>query len=169
MTLHTLRLLFIVSVLFPLPFVWGVCADYPSEYDLERVEYSMEKIGASLSLVLDFPKLAAHASCRSRAVQWGTLWELELDKTDPVSVKVYDLNKALVQEFGIYGPMDLKVTAGLASFRFFSSLTTKKVLDHRLVSVELWNVAPLFALPSLDIDDAGTRRQISGAFTSRRP
>lgn len=169
MALRTLRILAIAFVFFPQPLGWGACSDYPTAYDLKRLEYTMEKIGASLRIVLDFPNLAAHPSCRSRAIQWGTLWELELEKTDPVSVKVYDLNQTLVQEFGVYGPMDLKVTANSASFRFFSSLTTKKVLDHRVVSVDLWNVAPLFPLPSLDIDDAGTRRQITGAFISRRP
>jgi hypothetical protein len=160
-----------VKYLLPLLLFSGLshatCTDYPAAHDLKRVEYRFEKIGASLKVVLDFPNLATHPTCTTTPVQWGVMWEFNIDQTDPVKVRVFDIDDRLVQSFSIYGPMELKVTSTRAAFRFYSSLTSKKILDHRLRSIELQNDSPIFALPSVEVDDGGTIRNLAGAKTIR--
>lgn len=155
-----------MKYVFPLLLVCGVssaaCTDYPPAHDLKQLEYRLEKIGASLKVVLEFPNLAKHPSCTTTPVQWGVMWEFDIDSTDPVRVSVYDIADKLVQNFSIYGPMELKVGSNRAAFRFYNSLLSKKISDHRLRSVELHNDSPVYPLPAFEVDDAGTVRTVSG-------
>jgi hypothetical protein len=158
---------YLFAVFFASSIAGAACTDYPAQHDLQKLEYRLDKIGSSLKVVLEFPKLSTHASCTTTAVQWGTMWEFAFDITDPVQVKVTDLNGVVVQQFALYGPMELKVTSNRAAFRFYNSLTSKKVLDHHLRVVELANDSPLFPLPDFEFEDAGTVRHILGTKTIR--
>lgn len=150
--------------LFPLV-TEAACLDFPAAFDIERLSYTVEKIASSAHVEITFPKLSTHASCTSRPAHFGTLWEWAIDSTAPLQILVRDRNKVIVQSFSYTGNLSLKTTPNRATLHFYSLHPSKNLLDHRIVSVELWNDSPLAALPSFDVEDVGVRIRISGSQT----
>lgn len=132
------------------------------DHDVEKLSYRMEKIASSVRIDLKFPKLATHPHCTSGPAYYGKLWSWEIESGDPIEVSVFDRSGSLAQTFSLTGELALKVTSDRATFNFWGLTPSKRILDHRLVSVEMASRSPLFPLPCFDIDDSGTRRHICG-------
>lgn len=143
----------------------GLCFAMPPQFDVKRLEFTVEKLGGSLQVSLDFPRLSTHAGCEARDLKFGTIWETQIDITDPVRVSVHDRNKVLVQEFSVYGPLELKVVGPQATLRFFSAFTNKAISDFRLFSAELASEAPRVPPPSIEFDEDKARRTVPAKIT----
>ncbi len=138
--------------------VWASCP-VPKEYNVQSVEYPLEKIASSVKVRLEFPKLSDR-SCDEEAVSFGTLYTWKLDAASPVKLKVTDRNSALVKEVVITGDLKIKVTPTWAAMYFWDSVWSPKLLDHTLSRIELWSTSSLFPTPAANILDAGVDRRL---------
>lgn len=134
--------------------LWAGCA-LPPAHDLRRAEYQLEKIASSVTVALEFPKLS-DLNCSEEKVDFGTIWRVPLDAAHAIQVRVTDLNQNLVQKFALTGEVELKVTSSWSALRFFNAVPSKKLLDHRLVSLDL--ISSFSPSPSIAVDDQGQRR-----------
>lgn len=139
--------------------VWAGCL-VPKDYDVQSVEYPLEKIASSLKVRLEFPKLSDR-NCDEEAVSFGTMYTWNLDPASAVKIKVTDKNSTLVQEVVITGNLKIKVTPTWATMYFWDSVWSPKLLDHTLSRVELWSTGTLFPTPAVDIQDGGVDRRLA--------
>jgi hypothetical protein len=153
-------LLLLISILLFESHASAALCSFPKEFDLKDLSYRVERIDASLEIKLLFPQLSTVA-CVEQKVSFGTLWTFDLPVTTPIVVRSVGLNGVTVQEFSIYGEVNLKVTPNWASLHLFNATNSKSLSDYRMVSVELWNSGTLFPTPALSLYDGEQSRRVS--------
>lgn len=138
---------------------------FPKEYDVQRIDFGLERIDASLKVAIEFPKLSA-MSCEEDKVTFGTLWTFDIPQTAPVKLKSVDRNGVVVQERGLSGQFQLKVTATWAAIYFFDAVWDKRLSDHGLTKIELWSTSTLIPAPAIYVEDAGQARILPATFVT---
>lgn len=149
--------------------VWGAAGQaacsFPPRYDLQQVEYKIERIDSSSTVQIKFPDLSK-LDCEEVKVTFGTIWKFDLKPKSAIDVTVLDRNGITVQDFQILGEFEMKDTPDWGQVRFFKSAQSKPISDHRLVSLDLWSKTAASA-PQLNVEDSGNRRLIPAKVTVR--
>lgn len=136
----------------------------PKGTDVQEIQYKLERIDASLKIVLTFPQLSKK-NCTETKVSFGTLWTFSLPSTEAIELKVYDRNGKLVQDLVLFGDIQIKNTPDWSALLFYQTQWSKPLSDQDIGKLELFNKGSLLACPAIEIKDLGQSRRVQALVT----